>query len=784
MAWSFFLNNNEVEEPIGWDAIVFRAQRMETNGIDQVFSSDVQFYGEGARFLKDIYDTYFINASVKFRIVSDQFVNGQPYEFIGQVNFALYDETNVCDTDSWVVSVGIIEDNFREKFKARMGTDIDLFNTKDLDGQTIPALTISTGLSRVRLHSQNFILNGSAKQLAETQTFNDSNGRFHVCPFYWGSSDYKDNYGSSIDVDGFNFTNTNVNFQNNTTYTRTFQITGSIRIRVRNESVYNPPVSFDTWRIGLYCDIIIRNAAHNIVTNIPIGFTGEIWYQGNPDGYPYEQTSTFNFDTPLTLEAGWSFQIRMYMDDFGASGGLNIPQCTTFYDFPDETAFKLTEVNVGEQFASPCDGLLVFDALTRLIYLMTGDPQGLLSDTFNPVLDGCYFNNFLTTGIQIRNGSDPNQGIQPQMTMTFEDLFNSLNSVFCLGWSYEKTTIGWKIRVESLEYFYKNEVALEPTNIGEITQRAMSDKLVNQIKVGFGDRWKNIAISGIFAIHTSRTYSINNKATRDGTTADLDLTTDLICEGNTIEFLRRLSFLNNEDSPGSSDRPNDYDWFLIWMNREPIFISNLVDSGYGYPEETGSATFPPATISMNSDFISFSSALAKRIYNIYHTPARIAYRHWKVTGMHTYGLLTPVMRFQTGEYFIDYESRITGTAEKEECIEVFGDVNLSERGDITLSMMNEWARPYLFKPIEIEFEYPQSFCDFINLSQNNQFDKVKASSGRFSQSGWIQSIENKPTDAKGGTTIFRLIASNIADPEPPPPPEGRAYSDAYSSAYL
>jgi hypothetical protein len=49
------------------------------------------------------------------------------------------------------------------------------------------------------------------------------------------------------------------------------------------------------------------------------------------------------------------------------------------------------------------------------------------------------------------------------------------------------------------------------------------------------------------------------------------------------------------------------------------------------------------------------------------------------------------------------------------------------------------------------------------------------------QSGYIQSIENKPNDGKGGTTTFTLIASNIADPEPPP--EGRAYSDAYSSAY-
>jgi len=781
MAWGFFLNNKEVEEPIGWDAIVFRAQRMEYSGIDQVFSTDVQFYGEGARFLKNVYDSYFINGQVKFRIESDQYINGSPYEFNGQVNFALYDETNVCDTDSWVVSVGIIEDDFREKFKARMGTDVNLFGTRDLDGNTIPALTLANELTRVRLHSQNLVLNGSAKQLVQSSIDNDANGRFHVCPLYWGASDYKGAYGSSIDVTGYNYVNTNVNFKNNAPYTRSFQISGNIKFRLRNNSVYAPPVYFDTWEVALYGDIIIRDAAYNQVSFINIGYTGVVQYQGNPFGDPYEVVFDFPFNSPITLNADYSFQIRMYMETTGTSGGLNISSSTTFYDYPDETFFKLEEVNVGEQYASPCDGLLVYDCMKRLIYMITGDPDGVISETFNPAWDGCYFNNFLTTGMQIRNGSDPNQGIQSEMTISWDDLFNSLHAVFCLGWTYEKSGDSWKIRVESLEYFYKNQITLEPTNIGEITQRAMSDKLVNQIKFGYDDKWKNIAISGIFAIHTSRTYSIANKATRDGTTADLNLTSDFICEGNTIEFLRRLSFLNNEEDAGSSDRPNDYDFFLIWLNRYPIYISNIVDSGYGLKSETGSITLPPASTSIGSNYIAYSSALADRIYNVYHTPARLAYRHWKSTGMHTYGLINPRMQFQTGEYFTEYESRITGASEAEECIEINGAINFSERSDVELSKMNEWARTYLFRPIEIEFEYPQSFCDFINLSQNNEFKKVRASSGSLAQSGWIQSIENRPTDAKGGTTRFILIASNVADPEPPP--EGRAYSDAYSSAY-
>lgn len=784
MAWSFFLNGLEVEEPIGWDTIVFRAQRMEYSGVDQVFSSDVQFYGEGARFLKGVYDSFFINSSVTFKITTDQAVNNEPWVFIGQVNFALYEETNVCDTDSWLVSVGIIEDNFREKFKSRMGTDLDLFTTKDLDNNVVPALTSATGLRRVRLHSQNFILTGSAKQLSPTSIDISSdlgNYPFHVCPYYWGGSDYKDNYGNSLDVQGFNFTNTNVNFQNNTSYTRNFKLTGNVKFRLKNKSVYDPPLYYDEWKIMMYGDILIRDASHNEVSSTNIGYTGLIYYQGNPDGYPFEETFSWPFDQSITLQAGWSFQIRMYFDSVGPSGGLNLPWGQMFYDFPDDTFLKLDEINAGEQLASPCDGLLVRDYLRRLIYLMTGDPDGLLSATFEEEGDGCYWNNFITTGLQIRNGATPNEGINPQMNINFDEFFKSLHSVFCLGWSYEKSLNGWKIRVEKLDFFYKNEIALEPSNVGLITQRAMSDKLINQVKLGYEDKWKNISLSGVFAIHTGRTYSIANKATRDGTTADLDLTSKFIAEGNTIEFLRRLSFLNNEDNPGSSDRPNDYDLFIIWLNRTGVSIENIVDSGYGFNGETGSKFFAPGTISYNSDFIAFSSSIAKRLYNIYHTPARLAYRHWKVLGMHTFGLADPMLIFQSGEYFTEYESIIDSDDELASCIEVSSDSNLSERGNITLPKMNVWARNYLFRPIEIEFEYPQSFCDFIDLSTNNQFDKIRPSSGSFMQSGYIQSIENKPNDGKGGTTTFTLIASNIADPEPPP--EGRAYSEAYSSAY-
>ena len=165
--WSFFLNGTEVEEPIGWDAIEFTAIRMESHGIDQPFSTEMRFYERGAKLIKALYDQYFINAEITIQITSDVGYGGEPYEFNGMLNLAIYQEHNVCDTDSWEITVGIIDDNFREQFKARQDVEIDLTATKDLNGDTIAALTEK----QIRLHRQDLYLQANGKNLADSSTY-------------------------------------------------------------------------------------------------------------------------------------------------------------------------------------------------------------------------------------------------------------------------------------------------------------------------------------------------------------------------------------------------------------------------------------------------------------------------------------------------------------------------------------------------------------------------------------------------------------------------------------
>jgi hypothetical protein len=206
--WKFYLNGIEVEEPIGWDAIEFTAVRMESHGIDQPFSTELRFYNKGAKLIKDLYDTYFINAEIAIKITSDVGYSGSLYEFEGMLNLSIYQEHNVCDTDSWEITVGIIDDNFREQFKSRQDVEIDLTSTTDLNGDAISPLTFKN----IRLHRQQLLINANGKNLADSTVFTQFGPLgftvqvIAIVPTYWENNDFRGSYGNVIDTNAVQLT--------------------------------------------------------------------------------------------------------------------------------------------------------------------------------------------------------------------------------------------------------------------------------------------------------------------------------------------------------------------------------------------------------------------------------------------------------------------------------------------------------------------------------------------------------------------------------------------------
>ncbi len=758
--WKFFLDGNEVEEPIGWDAVEFTAIRMESHGIDQPFSTEVKFYAEGARYIKSIYDQYFINQPIAIQITSDVGYNNAPYQFDGFLNMAIYQEHNVCDTDTWEVTVGIIDDNFREQFKSRQDAELDLTSTKDLNGNTIAALTEKS----IRLHRQELALEAYGKNLAdsETHTYNGPLGpvfqRFAVVPTYWQQSDFKDNYGRTLDtnvifVERSNWQSTPI-LRNLSTTVRTWKYTIKINFTLRNNT-FGDNVDVTLFLLTLNGNI---PAADIPLYNVVI---------------PPTQTIAVNqtYTGSITVPVNFTVSLFFGQNSFSTAAAPCVVKIFKGYEI------TLTEINKGE-YASLANCLTIEQWLRRSIYLMTGSNNKLLSDTFSESGDGCYWNNALTNGLRIRN-ADINDTLR-RLNTSWKETFEELDKIFCLGWAFEWTGSEWKIRVERRDYFYQNLVSQSFENVGEVNQRALTENLINTVKIGYNENWKNIQLSGITAIHTNRTYFIDNRAMKDNSSSVLDLRSSIIAEGYTIEFYRRLTELTFGGA--SSDRPNDYQTFIIWLNRIELTGAAIENTPLQLQgEANGAYTFAPGTVSMPSDFILLSNSPLKGLYNIYLTPARNAYRWWMVLGMHTYGLTNPRLRFQTGEYQTNYYSIVSYQQEKLECIQqqtlgLYGAIN--EKDDVTPDKMADAYKEYLFRPIEVEFTYPQSLCDFLTLSQDEQYKKVRLTSGSLTIEGFIQEATNQPEDASGGTTKFRLLVSNQQS-QP-----GGAFDEGYDDGYL
>lgn len=768
-SWQFFLGGVEVDEPIGFDKIEFSAKRLEGHGIDQAFSTEIQFIGRAAKILKSYFDQHYINEPLTFDITSDVNINGSNYIFSGFINFAIYSEERTCDQPGWIVTVGILEDNFREKFLARQEAELDLTRQEDLEGNAIPALTYQV----LRMHTQQLYLVAKARNYSQQQStifYNFGVGwRLQdfatVVPAYYQNTDFKGVFGDTFDPVQTKYSNTNATFVNNGNFARIL----TFNIQIEGEFAWNPlsgpPNIGDSANVELSFQVL-NSAGVEVERRYTNASAVNVW-NGIITGV------NFNFSTIQTFTINPGNRLLIFIQ-WGSGGNVDVGVFAggdrAMILLVDKCCLNVTELNA-DQFASEVSVLKVEDAFRRILEQMTGDATTFLSDTFSEALDGCYWNNAITNGLLIRNAQSINKvqgGCNDLISRpigyntTFKDLFEGLDAIFCLGWQFEQDQYGkWYVRVESRDYFYQKNLQIASfVKVSEFRQTASSDKLVNQVSIGYSDNWKNIALSGQWAIHTNREYFIDNKAKRDGSSAKLDIKSDIIAEGYAIEYNRRLAFL--KDDSGSSDQANDNTLFIVWMNRFELTVPEVENSPYAIDGSTGPVTFLPGKVSVASDYITESNSIIGNLYNIYHTPARVACRWWKVLGMHTYGMANPRLRYQFGEYNVDYSSRVTGLDEKESCLEPFAGpyAPLEETTDIYEGLLNTAYRDYLFRPITVESTVPQRLCDFIDMvTPGNGVVKIQA--GSYTFFGFIESATNRPQDPNSGNTEFVLTLANI-----------------------
>jgi hypothetical protein len=143
----------------------------------------------------------------------------------------------------------------------------------------------------------------------------------------------------------------------------------------------------------------------------------------------------------------------------------------------------------------------------------------------------------ITNGYKIRN-IKAESGKEYSMSMSFRDLFESLNAMDCIGWGIVNEEGGLCLRVERWDWFYKNNEILAIEDANELKTSLNKDLCVTEFEIGYDKYVTSDVYNSIENLHSERKFSSPVKALNNKVTAK----SKIIADNYAIEETRRAQF--------------------------------------------------------------------------------------------------------------------------------------------------------------------------------------------------------------------------------------------------
>lgn len=318
----------------------------------------------------------------------------------------------------------------------------------------------------------------------------------------------------------------------------------------------------------------------------------------------------------LNLDAGEEiyFWFEFGVDYVGAGDSLS----SIGYRFRENSEFSITANTIFP--STDCNGYMVFEFLQHMIRFLTDQVDVFRSDFFQRTdsspagtVDGPGSLLFITNGAAIRQL--PNR----RVFGSWEEAFQSLTSLYCLGWGFETLDDGTKIlRCEPKDYFFdKDTIAFTADTIADLEFFLDTGLLYNEVLAGYPEIENINQVNGVDEFNSERTYAgpvIN-------ATTELDIRSVYRASGFEIESLRRLI--------GSTDESRlDDQNFMIVVKRA---------TGGGFEVELG------------SDFTQITGVFdPDSAYNMRISPGRNILNWKKVLASTTVRNAEKIFRFASG----------------------------------------------------------------------------------------------------------------------------------------
>lgn len=519
MELKHYLNDIEIDEPIGFDNLKMTMKRGEYHGMSaEVSELSLEFYGAAADIVRTAYQTD-LDTEVAYTVTAD---SEEIYH--GVLDLSTYEEQRsaYCSVSCKVGEVGV-----KTTFNNRTEIEVSINGENGIDGNTIVAPTeIDTVVQPIPIMYTNKWL--CDKDISAIHSENS----FTILPIFKTSVNEfgEHNLGTSTEIDirsGHNPIPIFTTDADHEKYDVEIRLKGSITIKYAN-----PPS--------------LINEQVNLVA-----------------GGKIVQFHSGENEIDLTLKiADKTDELYIYITAYGGKGGAEDHEVADMnvsvtLKLSSKSYYKTTYIdkNYGENVIVPT--VLIADALDCVSQKIAGIRT--YSDWYKADLANNQYGGgglrAITTGYKLRKAKD--NFVKRDVFISFKDLIQSLSAIDCIGWCFSEENGEICVRVERWQWFYQTgEPILCITNPNELKSTIDTSLIVSSLQIGYKKYTSNEDIASIDNVHADSTYTSKLKAVQ----SEKQAMCDFIADPYSIELTRR--------------KATEYD-VSDWKYDENIFIFEI-----------------------------------------------------------------------------------------------------------------------------------------------------------------------------------------------------------------
>jgi len=268
--------------------------------------------------------------------------------------------------------------------------------------------------------------------------------------------------------------------------------------------------------------------------------------------------------------------VRIYGDYENTDVGNDSVQ-HNFYITPQEGQFINISIDT-TQAASTAKVILPYEAFLQCCRYYTNTLDCFVSellgrtDLTNPLTGAFYVADGDAAFVSLTNGKNI-RAIDSPIFFHLQDLINFFDSLFCIGFGFEKGPDGKvRLRVERRSYFYnKTNKILSLGKVYNVKKSLDITRYYNAFEYGYIGRIDINQVNALDAFNTKRIAEIPVINTKNG----LKVGNKFKCDGYQIENQRRLQF-----STSTTDGKGDEDPFAIVLVRDGLGYKAKTTEGY------------------------------------------------------------------------------------------------------------------------------------------------------------------------------------------------------------